>query len=451
MIEIQKSVGLKIGIVSGIIIVILLSIYLGISFYFVDHFYFGTLINEIEVGGKTIGEAELLLSKEVENYVLELKERADRIEEIRGSDIGLYYDLGNQIAEIKEKQPGFKWPWRIRQTKQFQVSRKVEYNDSFLKEVIKKLDCLKKSFTKEPEDATVQFVKEEYVVVEGDKGSKVNEETLYNRVKEAILAQEESLDLDKAGCYEEAQQTVDSKELIQLRDLLNNYIKTEITYVFGDREEIVDYHLIQRWLSYNESLQVNLDEEAVKMYIQSLANTYNTLGTTRSFMTSAGVSVQVPGGDYGWRMNEEEEIIYLIEAIKQGKIESREPAYIQKGFCRDTNDIGDTYVEINLTQQYLWFYKEGKLMTEGSVVTGTANTRYATPDGVYKLDYKKKDTILRGPGYATPVSFWMPFNLDIGIHDAVWRGSFGGTIYQTSGSHGCVNTPYEVAQESLRT
>ena len=85
-------------------------------------------------------------------------------------------------------------------------------------------------------------------------------------------------------------------------------------------------------------------------------------------------------------------------------------------------------------------------MTEGSVVTGTANTRYATPDGVYKLDYKKKDTILRGPGYATPVSFWMPFNLDIGIHDAVWRGSFGGTIYQTSGSHGCVNTPYEVAQ-----
>ena len=45
----------------------------------------------------------------------------------------------------------------------------------------------------------------------------------------------------------------------------------------------------------------------------------------------------------------------------------------------------------------------------------------ATPSGVYRLDWKAKDFVLRGDGYASPVSFWMPFNGGIGLHDASWR------------------------------
>ena len=43
--------------------------------------------------------------------------------------------------------------------------------------------------------------------------------------------------------------------------------------------------------------------------------------------------------------------------------------------------------------------------------------------------------------YETPVKYWMPFNGGVGLHDASWRGSFGGNIYQNSGSHGCINLP----------
>ena len=66
--------------------------------------------------------------------------------------------------------------------------------------------------------------------------------------------------------------------------------------------------------------------------------------------------------------------------------------------------------------------------------------------GVYNLYYKQKDTVLKGPGYAAPVCFWMPFNNGIGLHDASWRSEFGGEIYKTDGSHGCVNAPYYVAK-----
>lgn len=65
----------------------------------------------------------------------------------------------------------------------------------------------------------------------------------------------------------------------------------------------------------------------------------------------------------------------------------------------------------------------------------------ATPPGIFKIKYKARNVVLRGPGYASPVRYWMPFNGSIGIHDAYWQPFFGGNRYLYAGSHGCVNTP----------
>ena len=151
------------------------------------------------------------------------------------------------------------------------------------------------------------------------------------------------------------------------------------------------------------------------------------------------------GGDYGWKINIEDEIGELIKIIDQGEPVKRIPLYDQEALKHGGNDIGTTYVEINLSKQYIWFYKEGKLIVESDIVTGNLKRNYDTPQGTYTLDYKKADTVLRGPGYASPVKYWMPFNGGIGLHDASWRSSFGGEIYRTNGSHGCVNLPIKVA------
>ena len=45
------------------------------------------------------------------------------------------------------------------------------------------------------------------------------------------------------------------------------------------------------------------------------------------------------------------------------------------------------------------------------------------------------------------MTYWMPFNKDVGIHDAAWRSEFGGEIYKKDGSHGCVNTPPDMAEK----
>ena len=60
---------------------------------------------------------------------------------------------------------------------------------------------------------------------------------------------------------------------------------------------------------------------------------------------------------------------------------------------------------------------------------------------------KQKNRVLRGPNYRTPVKFWIPVRGAIGIHDAKWRDEFGGDIYLTDGSHGCVNTPMDAVEK----
>lgn len=152
--------------------------------------------------------------------------------------------------------------------------------------------------------------------------------------------------------------------------------------------------------------------------------------------------ITVKGGNYGWQIDQETESQELLAHIEQGDTLAKEPAYTQRGNVWSTNyDIGDTYIEVDMGAQHMWFYKNGQLIVDTDVVTGNMSRGYGTPAIVAAVKYKARNAVLRGADYATPVKYWMPFYGNYGIHDASWRAKFGGAIYQTNGSHGCVNTP----------
>jgi hypothetical protein len=185
----------------------------------------------------------------------------------------------------------------------------------------------------------------------------------------------------------------------------------------------------------------------MKTYVSELDKHYETYGTEREFITSLVTTVKVGGGDFGWKVKRAGEVGDLIVEIKNGQTIAKEPRYTEKGLNHELNDIGNTYVEINLTKQHLWFYKNGKLITDGDVITGKPTKDRVTPPGIYKLKYKAKNATLKGENYSTDVSVFMPFNGGIGIHDATWQSKFGGQMYLTKGSHGCINSPPELAQK----
>ena len=189
-----------------------------------------------------------------------------------------------------------------------------------------------------------------------------------------------------------------------------------------------------------------LDETLAAKYVDALGYKYDTFGKTRTFLTYDNREITIEGGDYGWAIDQQAETKALIAAVESGETQVRQPVYAYSGWSRAANDIGYTYVEIDLTNQRLVFYKDGKPIIDTPVVTGNPNIDgCATPTGCFALANKKSPSVLTGEDYAAEVTYWMPFSGNVGIHDAVWRTEFGGNLYQLEGSHGCVNLPYDQA------
>lgn len=441
----KKHKKVWIGVV--IFLCISLGIYLKMSSYFANHFYFGTIINCIDVSGKTVEDAEEEILSKSGTYTLELEGRYDMKEQIHGTDINLKYDLSSKIKELKEKQNPFGWIFMLFGTKDYKISDVVTYDEDLLKKNFDGMSYFNSNIIVEPKNPSFEYTDNGYTIVDEIYGNKLNKDNLYEHIKNSIFSGETKINLESINCYENPRYTSDSKEVTNAKDILDKYIASTVTYTFGDRTEILDKSIIHNWLKVNENLEVILDEKEVSDYVEKLASTYNTAGKTRDFVTSLGTTTKIGGGYYGWKIDNSKEVKKLIEIIKEGESVTREPIYKQRAASRSINDIGNTYVEINLTNQHLWFYKNGVLVVQGDVVTGNVSRGSPTPAGIYQLNYKQKDATLKGENYTTPVTFWMPFYGNVGIHDASWRYAFGGKIYMTSGSHGCVNAPYYLANK----
>ncbi|SJZ73174.1 L,D-transpeptidase family protein [Garciella nitratireducens] len=429
-----------------IVIFILTIIYFGMVKYFTDHFYFGTQINGVYVSGRNIGQVKKIMKSELENYTLVLKQKGNKTEQIKGQDIGLKYSFQEKIQELKEKQNPFRWPLVFFTRENSNLSMTYSYDKRLLKEQFHQLSCLNNKNEIQPKNPTFKYINNGYVIVGEVPGNKVDKKMLYFKIEKAIRNTKPEIDLELEECYEKPKYYANSPKTIKVRDTLNKYLSSNITYTFTDEKEIIDSSIIHNWLIVDENLKITIDENKVREYIDTLCKKYNTVGRARNFRTSSGKIIKIEGGDYGWAIDKEKEIKNILSYIKRGRRIIKQPEYKQKALIWGNNDIGDTYVEIDLNHQHMWFYKNGDLVTQGDVVTGNIRKNHSTPKGIYELKSKSRNVVLRGPGYAAPVSFWMPFNGGIGIHDANWRKSFGGTIYKANGSHGCINSPYCVAK-----
>ena len=420
-------------------------IYLLVSIYFVNHFFFSTVINGVNVSLKAHADAEDIIRSYIKDYKLQLIERNGEIEEITGQNIGMQYNEKNSISKIYQMQNSFKWISPLLKSQKYYAKDLFVYNKDNLENKISQLNCLNKAII-EPQNVSFSYSNGSYEAIEEVYGNKINKDKLNEAIKMSILKGETKLDLNEKLCYENPKYTLGSDKTPETKKLLNKCVKTKITYIFGTENEVLDGNIINEWLGVNENLDVVIREIAVMRYVRGLSRKYDTVGAARSFKTSIGKVVEVKGGLYGWKIDFAKETKALLENIKLGEVIEKEPIYTQKALPRGEDEIGNTYVEINITRQHLWFYKDGKLIAQGSVVTGNPDKGYDTVLGTYMLNYKQKGATLVGEDYEAVVTYWMPFFGNIGIHDASWRYSFGGNIYKRRGSHGCVNAPKYLAK-----
>lgn len=432
---------------AGILLVAAGGVYVGMSQKYKTRFFPNTRINGVDASGKTAAEVQELIAEGVNGYTLTIDERNNQTETIAGTDIKLHAEFDGSLEKMVAAQNPFAWLWHMKQ-EEYTIGTMVAYDDAALESQIRNLSCLDPEKAVEPVNAKIS----EYVSGQGysiepeQEGTAVEAEKLTQAVTGAIENLQDHLSLEEADVYKKPTVLKDDASLAEQLDKMNKYAKMSVTYQFGDSTETLNGDQIHAWLIANADGSVSVDSSKVSEYVSEMAKAHNTSNKAKTLKTSYGSTIQVRGGTYGWKINQAAETEALAAIIASGESTTREPEYSQKAASHGANDYGDTYVEINLTGQHLFFYKEGKLVVESDFVSGNLAKGWGTPAGSYPLAYKQKNAVLKGENYRTPVNYWMPFNNGIGMHDAKWRSSFGGTIYKTGGSHGCINLPPSVAK-----
>lgn len=446
-----KALWITGGVLAGICL-----IYVAISVYFMSHFFVNTKINGKNFSGKTASDVEKYLQTNIKDYKLTILENEGRQDVISGSEIGLEYRAGTEAEKLLKDQNGFAWPKAFFTENSRKVSVNVSYNEESLNQRISQLSCLQTEQTP-AENAKPEFDGNQYVIKPEVYGNAVDKERLTEQVKVHITEFQPQLDMVETKCYAKPKYVEDSKEVQEACDAMNKYVNASITYPMNE-PVVVDKALISQWLQVDGEMKVSLNTEAMKQWFTAFGDKYDTQGTTRTFTTPAGKSATVTGGTYGWSIDEDTELVNLQNSILNGEVVTREPAYYAGGTAaaHSGQDWGNTYAEVDMSAQHMWYVQNGQVVLETDVVTGEPIPSRITPEGVYSLMWKQQDATLVGdikpetgkPEYETDVAYWMQVTSSgVGFHDAIWQTAFGGTLYQIpgTGSHGCINMPLDQA------
>lgn len=447
--KIGKSKRVK-GILVGIIISSLLFLaYLCSVYYFSNHYFYKTRINGEDCSFLTDTEVRSIISKKISLYELQIMGKDDLTDQICADDIGLSFNCDNSLEKIRKKENPFLWMTAFFTGYDFELEETAEFDEGLFNEAVGKLVFYKQSNIKKAKDAYIGDYNADagaFCIVKEEVGTEPDDEKIREVLAEKVRSLQDMVYLEREDCYKTAEITSENLELIKECNTLNSFVSAKVVYDWNGVEEVVDGKLISEWIICEDG-EVSLDEEKVAEYVREKSREHDTYSKERSFSTADGREITLKTGNYGWRTDRTAETEALIEAVYQGKETEREPLYSMTALHKGQNDIGNSYVEIDLASQKLYLFSEGSLILETDLVSGNVSRGWTTPAGVFGLTYKTKNAVLRGDNYETPVSYWMPFNGNIGMHDAVWRGSFGGDIYMTNGSHGCINLPFSAAEQ----
>ena len=442
-------------LICGIVVLVLLIVYLAGMLYYNVKFLNGTMVNGSDVGGMTLQKANDQLSKKVNGQSLKLIFNDGQSEVLQSAQLGVSYNKDNSLNQLMKNQN--KWAWFIGffKNEKNTLTDLIQISDENLTNGIASMEHAKEENQIAPTDAYIQYKDGSFSIIEETLGSKFNIEELVKNIKVALSEGKQQLDVTKANGYVKPQVYKDDQDLNNQLKAANEYCLSAITYTTPKGKEIaLDGSTLITWLSKQDDGSYTKDESVFKekltAFVKELASQYNSIGATRTFTGKDGQSHTVSGGTYGFRVSTDSEVSALLKMINENKSENnRIPEHTGQLPSGENGGLGTTYLEINITKQHLWFVKDGSVVLESDFVSGKeSDPTRLTPSGTYYIYNKERNRVLRGTKqpngkyeYESPVSYWMPFNKGIGLHDASWRSTFGRDIYINSGSHGCINLP----------
>ncbi|MFD0897153.1 L,D-transpeptidase family protein [Loigolactobacillus binensis] len=427
----------------SVILIAVFGLYILQSQRYRDTYLPRTEVAGVDVGGKTEAQANQLLQKHFKQQKFTLVEGKKQLLSFTGKTAGVNPDFSQKLAQLKQQQNRWAWPLHLltgTSTAQASKSLNIDQStfDQFYKQALHKLNQGRTA----SKNAAVIKQNGSYTISKAVNGNQFSAKKLKATIQQGLATSSGQITVKAA--YTKPTVTADSATLKTAVSKLEKIHNEKITYTINGYKVVVPKATIYSWTTFANG-KVSLDEAKVKAYITSLNTKYATINKSRQFKSTKRGTVTVPAGIYGWSINTASETTTLMAKVLEGKDFTRTPTIQGTGYSTDKSDIGNTYVEVDKTNQHMWYYKDGKLVLDTDVVTGKPGQD--TPSGVDYIWSKQRNATLKGTNddgsaYASPVSYWMPVDYTgVGIHDASWQPKFGGDWYKTHGSHGCVNTP----------
>ena len=423
----------------GVSLLTMISLVLLLLSFMEGRFFPGTRVNQLDLSlMKRKEAAEYFSNWKQEEFLLTLQDKEGNLEILTGKDIHLGYEP--DFSEVP-KLDSFFILFSLGEKKDYNLKGKLFYDDAAVRDFAKNYAATHSTEEKPRGKFLTAYVPGAgYLIGDEKKGGKISEEALEKAIQNAINEGKNFIKLEDAGVYEEADKV---EGLENLQEEKNNALPGVIRYNFSG--EVIELNS-DTTLSWFKDGGEELDNGQVKQFVKKLKSYTDTSGVARSFKTEDGRILSL-GGKYGFSMSEKKEIKKLTDSLLARENIVRDAEYEMVALARGAEDIGNTYVEVDIGRQKIFYFENGELQLSSDCVTGNVARRHGTPDGVYSLSYKAKNATLKGQDYEAKVNYWMPFNRGIGFHDALWRNRFGGSIYRNAGSHGCINLPFSSAQD----
>lgn len=437
----------------------LAAVYLAGAAAFSFLFFPNTTVGGSDVSLKQAAEVEQVLSDVASGYAFTVEGQGVSLS-MTSEEAGISFDTAAVVSDMRGHVNAFAWPYEVFQEHDLSECAVVQYSSTVLQDSLRAACDAVNAEATPPVDATIGYSAEAdaVAVIPEQYGTQIDadEVVAYVEAQNNQLATQIALPEE---VLVEADLRQDDERLAKAAEEANKFMTVDLALKMGGQQvAAVDVESMSTWIAMDENFQVSMSEELMAAWIKQAAADLSTAGSERTYTRPDGKEVTVSGGDYGWKVDEAAFETLVRDAVANSQQGEADIPLKQEGQVYNgpgVADWGKRYVDVDLTEQHARFYDEnGELIWESDIVSGGPGASRATPTGVWDLNDRRGYTMLVGRNpdgsidYETPVNYWMPFKGNShGLHDATWRGSFGGSIYTYNGSHGCVNLPLSKAKE----
>lgn len=431
------------------IIIILIVLVGGMSWHQHNHFNRNTTVNGVAVGGMTVDQAyqKVKSSSRANDVYLNGK----LIYNGEESDSGITSADKAKFASALKKQLTF-FPSSKKQNVTVTPSNADNNQTVAMKQAVNSAVAKLNQGRRAPVDAYAELKNGKVSIIAAKKGNQYDTKNLMKQFNN-----EHANGTIRLTAHYVQPLSGDSKTVQNEKSKLQALTKRKVTYQVEKQTYKFTANGVITKATYRNGKYNFDDTSAVNGQIAKINKKQATLGRSFKFKTHSGKEITTNNkGSYGWKIDPQRAGQTLAKAMADNKktvdakADTTGIGYNKRGtgYGVTSNDgIGNTYVELSLADQHVWFYRDGKCVFDADVVTGSNTPGNRTPKGVWYIMYQQSPATLRGLNddgstYSSPVQYWSPFtDTGCGFHDASWRNNWSKTEYLTTtgGSHGCAN------------